>query len=170
MRRHASLAAIVVTCLSGCEAVAPAFTAEHRAAIVDSVHTMLADFRAAVGTLDGDSVATFYVADSTLRWIEDGTVRYTARAQIAQAFHDFRGAITGSRLLYDGTVVTPLAPGVAVMSSGFAQQFARADGTSGGFAGAVSAVVVHRGDRWLFQSGHTSSAPPPPTEGAAPRS
>lgn len=170
MRRLATLAAILVPFLTGCGTPAPAFTAEHRAAIVDSVNAMLADFRAAVGTLDGDSVATFYVADSTLRWIEDGTVRYTARGQIAQAFQGFRGSITGSRLLYDGTVVTPLAPGVAVMSSGFAQQFARADGTSGGFAGAVSAVVVHRGDRWLFQSGHTSSAPPAATGDAAPRS
>jgi len=155
MRRMTALAVVAV--VSGCSRPT-AFTAAHRSAIVDSVNTMLTAFRQAAGSLDPDSVARFYVTDSTFRWIEDGVIRYTSRDQIAAAYRGVVGTVTATRLLYDGTVITPLAPGVASVVTGFAQQFTMRDGLSGGFAGAVTAVVVHRAEGWQFLSGHTSSA------------
>lgn len=149
--------------LAGCAREAP-FTAAHRAAIVDSVTDMLTAFRAAAGSLDPDSLSRFYVADSTFRWIEDGAVRYTSRDDIAAAVRGLRGSVQRSRLLYDGTVITPLAPGIASVVTGFAQQFTMADGSQGGFAGAMTAVVVHRAEGWQFLGGHTSSAAAPTRE------
>jgi len=136
----------------------PAFTAAHRAAIVDSVSQRLDAFRAAVATMAPDTIAPYYVADSTLRWIEDGVVRYTSRAEIAAALQEAAPFMRDAQLLYDGTTITPLAPGVASIVTGFAQKFTLPDGTRGGFAGAITAVIVHTAEGWQFQTGHTSSA------------
>ncbi len=156
--RPAPAILLLVATVAGCTASPPpTFDAGHQEAIVDSVSTMLENFRGAVGSLDADSVARFYVPDSTFRWIEDGVVRYTNRDEIAAAYRGVVGTVTATRLLYDGTVITPLAPGVATLSAGFAQQFTMHDGLKGGFAGAITAVVVHRDAGWQFLSGHTSS-------------
>ncbi len=166
--RSMPLGMILVGSLAGCATpAAPAFTAAHQAAIVDSVSTMLENFREAVGSLDADSVAQFYVADSTFRWIEDGVVRYTSRDEIAAAFRGLVGMVTATRLLYDGTLITPLAPGVAALSAGFAQQFTMREGMKGGFAGAITAVVVHRDAGWQFLQGHTSAVGKDRDEGLA---
>jgi hypothetical protein len=158
------MALALIAMVSGCSPPAR-LTPAHRSAIIDSVGTMLADFRAAAGSLDSDSVARFYVSDSTFRWIEDGVIRYTSRDQIAAAYRGMVGSVTATRLLYDGTVITPLAPGVAAVATGFAQQFTMRNGLSGGFAGAVTAVVVHRAAGWQFLQGHTSSVGASPEPG-----
>jgi hypothetical protein len=136
----------------------PEFSMAHRAAIVDSVEQRLTAFRATVATMEPDSVSQFYVADSTLRWIEDGVVRYTSRGDIATALREAAPFMHDAQLLYDGTTITPLAPGVASIVTGFAQKFTMPDGTRGGFAGAITAVMVHTAEGWQFQTGHTSSA------------
>lgn len=129
----------------------------HRAAIVDSVEQRLDAFRAAVATMQADSVATFYVGDASLRWIEDGEVRYRSREEIATALREAAPFMRDAQLLYDGTMVTPLAPGVASIVTGFAQKFTTPDGSRAGFAGAITAVMVHTDEGWQFQTGHTSS-------------
>ena len=156
MMRRTTILAAALAAITGCARPAD-LTPSHRAAIIDSVGTMLAAFRAAADSLDPDSVASFYVPDSTFRWIEDGVIRYTSRDEIAAAYRGVVGTVTATRLLYDGTVITPLAPGVAAVVAGFAQQFTMRDGMQGGFAGAITAVVVHRPAGWQFLQGHTSS-------------
>lgn len=146
--------------LVGCTSAAPEFDASHRTAIVDSVAATLDAFRATIATMDADSIASFYVADTTLRWIEDGTIRYRSRDEIATALREAAPFMRNPVLLYDGTVITPLAPGVASVVTGFAQRFTNPAGETGGFAGAITAVMVHRDDRWQFLAGHTSSVSP----------
>ncbi len=148
---------LLLLMLAGCTAAEPEFTASHRAAIVDSVEATLDAFSAAVATMDADSIAAFYAADSAFRWIEDGSVRYRSRDDIATALREAAPFMRNVVLLYDGTVVTPLAPGVASLVTGFAQRFTNPAGETGGFAGAITAVMVHREGRWQFLSGHTSS-------------
>ena len=62
-----------------------------------------------------------------------------------------------SSVIYQGTEIMPVAPGVAVVVTGFAQRFTTTEGETGGFAGSITMVMVNRGDRWLFLNGHTSS-------------
>ncbi len=133
--------------------------AAHARAIVDSVETTLAGYRGAVNALDADAVAAYYLADSTFRWIEDGEIRYRRPSEVAAAIRTFAGSVQRTELLLDGLAITPVAPGVAIVSTGFAQKIEDLEGNVGGFTGAITAVLVHRGDRWLFQVGHTSSAP-----------
>jgi len=144
--------------LAGCTGPAePAFDQAARAAVIDSVRATLDDFRAAVATMDAERVASFYVADSTLRWIEDGEIRYRSRDEVVGAFRSMEGEVTAIVLSYDGIQVTPLAPGVASVVTGFAQRITRKGGEEGGFAGATTMVLRSEGGRWRFVSGHVSS-------------
>ncbi|HET9065530.1 MAG TPA: hypothetical protein VFN22_06920 [Gemmatimonadales bacterium] len=156
MRRQSVLFLLAMACTPS----TPTLDAAHRLAIIDSVETRLTAFRAAVGGMQADSVAQFYLADSTFRWIEDGEVRYHSRAEVATAIRDAAPFMSDASLLYDGTVITPLAPGVASIVTGFAQKFTTPDGQRAGFAGAITAVMVDTPDGWMFQSGHTSSVHP----------
>jgi hypothetical protein len=135
-----------------------AMTNDHRIAIADSVRRTLDAFSQAVATMNADQIASFYADDPDMRWIEDGEVRYRSPGDVAAAIRAAGQNMTGSKVLYDGTEVTAVAPGVAILVTGFAQQYTTIAGDTGGFAGAITAVMVHRGDRWLFLSGHTSSA------------
>lgn len=135
----------------------------HGTAIRDSVTAALASWRTAINALDADRVAGHYLADSTFRWLEDGVIRYRHPLEVAHAIRELAGTIRRTELLLDGTVITPLAPGVAALTTGFAQKVEDAEGRTGGFAGAISAVMVHREGSWVFQFGHTSAAPASPT-------
>jgi hypothetical protein len=92
--------------------------------------------------------------------IEDGVVRYRSRAEVADAIRELAGSVRRTELLMDGTIITPLAPGVAAVTTGFAQKVEDHEGRVGGFAGAISMVLVHREEGWQFQFGHTSSGAP----------
>lgn len=152
---------LLLVVVSACVPSAATLDDAHRTAIVDSVDARLVEFRAAVGSMQADSVAGFYLGDSTFRWIEDGEVRYRSRAEIATAIREAAPFMSDAELLYDGTVITPLAPGIASVVTGFAQKFTTPDGQRTGFAGAITAVMVHTTEGWVFQSGHTSSTATP---------
>jgi hypothetical protein len=133
----------------------------HAAAITDSVRGALTSWRSAIAALDADAVAGHYLADSTFRWLEDGVVRYRDRDEVAAAIRTLKGSIRRTELLLDGTTITPLAPGLAAVTTGFAQKIEDTTGAVGGFAGAISAVMVHRDSAWVFLLGHTSAGAGP---------
>lgn len=155
------MTAPLLACNPGPRVTEASLTSAHADAISDSVATVLASWRSAINALDVDRAAAFYLADATFRWIEDGVVRYRSRVEVAAAIRELVGSVRGTELLLDGTVITPLAPGVAAVTTGFAQKVVDRDGRVGGFAGAISAVLVHREEGWMFQFGHTSSGAPP---------
>lgn len=165
--------ALVGALLTGCAVTpdrAPAtLTPSQAAAIADSTRLTLAAWREAINALDADRVAAHYLADSTFRWLEDGVVRYRHPLEVATAIRELAGTIRRTELLLDGTVITPLAPGVVAVTTGFAQKVEDQEGRLGGFAGAISAVLVHRREGWVFQLGHTSSGENPSTGPAGPR-
>lgn len=130
----------------------------HRIAIADSVRLTLDNFVRAVGAMDPEAIATYYADDPDMRWIEDGEVAYRSPREVAEAIRQLSQTMSATSLTYDGTEIVPVAPGVAVVVTGFAQQFTTLGGETGGFAGAITAVMVNRGGLWLFLSGHTSSA------------
>lgn len=152
---------LVGTLLIGCAPDAGnaqgALTPAHATAMTDSARATLSSWREAINALDADRVAAHYLADSTFRWLEDGVVRYRHPLEVANAIRDLAGTIRRTELLLDGTTLTPLAPGVVAVTTGFAQKVEDREGRIGGFAGAISAILVHREDGWVFQVGHTSS-------------
>lgn len=165
MPRPAVPTLLVVALLGACAAPSPppaaTLDAARGEAIRDSVAAMLASWRTAIGALDGDRVAAHYLADTTFRWIEDGVVRYRHRLEVANAIRETAAQVRRTELLLDGTIITPLAPGVAAVVTGFAQKVEDSAGRVGGFAGAITAVVVHTPDGWVFRLGHTSSGGAP---------
>ncbi len=137
-----------------------ALTAEHRVAMVDSVTTMLTAWREAVNARDADRIATFYAADPQFRWIEDGAVRYTSREQVAEAYKAMLLSLRAMAMTLDNPAVTPLGPGAALVTTGFAQKVTDTTGAITGFAGMLSMTVVHTDSGWQFLAGHTSSVIP----------
>lgn len=154
---------VVAGCVADPGSAQSAVTPAHAAAMTDSARAALASWREAINALDADRVAAHYLADSTFRWLEDGVVRYRHPLEVANAIRELAGTIRRTELLLDGTTLTPLAPGVVAVTTGFAQKVEDREGRVGGFAGAVSAILVHREDGWVFQLGHTSSGGAPPT-------
>lgn len=152
--------AVVLLGALACRAPQPSepLSATHRAAMIDSVDRRLAEFRAAVATMRSDSVIPFYSADADFRWIEDGVVRYTRRDEIAAAIAASAPFMHDVTLQYDGTLITPLAPGIASVTTGFAQKYTAPDGAAHAIVGSITAVMVHSARGWQFASGHTSRA------------
>jgi hypothetical protein len=67
----------------------------------------------------------------------------------------------------DNPQVTPLAPGVALVTTVFTQKITDTLGTVTGFAGTLTLTVVRADSGWRFLAGHTSSVIP---RGAVPGS
>ncbi len=168
------LSAVVLLALAACttapSTTAPAFGAAERAATVDSVQAMLDAWRGAVGTMDVERIASFYATDSAFRWIEDGATRYLSAQQIGDAIRETKGSMQSMELTLVEPQITPLAPGVAVVSTGFTQKFTDTAGVTGGFAGVITMTVVRADSGWRFLVGHTSAIAPRPAPGPRPTS
>ncbi|MES2305097.1 MAG: nuclear transport factor 2 family protein [Gemmatimonadota bacterium] len=141
-----------------------ALTPAHSAAIADSVSATLGEYRAAFAARDIDATMRFYADDPRFRWVEDGELRYSSKAEVAAALRAFVPSLKAIELSYYDPVVTPLAPGVAVVATRFAQKITDSAGVMRGFAGAMSMTLIHGDSGWRFLVGHTSSlVPRPPT-------
>jgi ketosteroid isomerase-like protein len=153
--------AIAATMVVACATPAPAFTAAHRAAIVDSVRGVLEQWRSALNARDFGRAGAYYSNDSSFRWYEDGTLAYTS----ARALRDTIAAMSPGVKEFDFTLVDPqvtaLGPGAAVVSAEFTQRITDSTGNAVGFAGALSFSVVRSDSGWRFLVGHTSSLPRP---------
>lgn len=135
-------------------------TPEHAVSIGDSVTTTLEAFRAAFAARDFRSALRFYADDPRFRWIEDGELRYTSRAAVATALLAFAPAVRALELSYFDPVVTPLGPGVAVVTSRFVQKLTDTTGAVRGLAGTMSVTMIHADSGWRFLVGHTSTVVP----------
>jgi uncharacterized protein (TIGR02246 family) len=128
--------------------------------VVDSVIAMLTAWREAVGTRNVERVAGFYADDPEFRWIEDGMVRYTSRQQLLEAYRGQMPSLRAMEFTLDNPQVTPLAPGVALVTTVFTQKITDTLGTVTGFAGVLTMTVIHADSGWRFLAGHTSSVIP----------
>lgn len=137
-------------------APASSFTAAHKAAVVDSVKAMLDAWHAAFAALDFDRVASFYSTDSAFRWIEDGQLRYRSNAAILKEMRAVKPTLKSLDFTLGDLQISPLAPGVAIVTSQFEQKMTDTAGKTFGFAGAMSFTVVHADSGWRFLVGHAS--------------
>ncbi len=170
-RRLLSLlgAACAAWLAAGCaEPAPPQFTAAHRAAIEDSVRSMLETYREAVNAGDWEGVASYYGDDDRFHWIEDGEVRYRTKEEVRQALLSLGGFFSSVRLTVTETRVTPLAPGIAHVATMFEQELVPSGGEPVGFSGALTVLALHTPEGWKLVSGHTSTVrerPQPAEEG-----
>lgn len=158
--RHLVLCAALV---AGCRApAAPQFTVANAAAVADSATQALEQFRLAFSARDFDRALAFYADDPRFRWIEDGEVRYTSKAQLARALREFAAPLRSIELSFYDPVITGVAPGVATITTRFAQKISDSSGATQGFAGAMSMTMIHADSGWRFLTGHTSLVLPRP--------
>lgn len=138
-------------------------SADHRVALVDSVTAALGSYRAAFVARDFDRAVAFYADDPQFRWFENGELRYGSKAAVADALRAVGANLRSLELSYFETTVTPLAPGVAAVSTRFAEKVADTTGALHGYAGVFTATMVHADSGWRFLVGHTSIVVPEPT-------
>lgn len=161
------LAALVAGCgPAATPAAKPELTLAHAAAIGDSVDAMLDSLRAAFGRRDLAASVAFYADDPRFRWVEDGRVRYASRAQMEEALA-LMSRLRALDLSFYDPIVTAVAPGVATLITNFAQKVVDSTGTARGFAGVMTATVIHQAGGWRLLVGHTSATPAPAADPAS---
>jgi len=151
---------LIAIAAAGCgpEASPPPFTADHRAALSDSIRAELERFstRTAEGT--PQELAVFYSEHPDFRFYESGRLQYESARGVREAL---AGLPPEGRLVteFRAVEVQPVAPGVGVShalyttrAEGFGQPFS--------YGGAMTLVWVHEATGWRIRSGH-SSAPVP---------
>ncbi|MEP6591331.1 MAG: nuclear transport factor 2 family protein [Gemmatimonadota bacterium] len=151
--------------LVGCAGTSPrgpTFTPAHVAAIKDSVNAALEAYRVAFVARDFDRVISYYAEDPRFRWFENGELRYGSRSAVAAALRSFGPTVRSLELAYFDGTVTPLAPGVAAVSTRFVEKVSDSTGALHGFAGVFSATMIHGDSGWHFLVGHTSVVVPHP--------
>jgi ketosteroid isomerase-like protein len=155
-----ALAALALAFSAACQAVSRPLTAAHRAAIVDSVQTMLTAWRDAFNGNDFARAAAFYSNDPAFRWFENGELKFRSGSEIGDSMKAEAPGFRSLALSLIEPQITPLAPGVAVVTTNFAQKITDTTGQVIGLAGAITTTVVHGDGGWKFLVGHVSLVTP----------
>lgn len=151
---------VAVAVIAGCRSPGRLLTVEHRRAIVDSVQSTLSAWRDALNAKDFASAATFYSNDPAFRWFEDGELKYRSGKEIGDVMKAMAPVFRSFAVTLIEPEITALAPGVAVVTTNFAQKMTDTSGQTVGFAGALSFTMVRGDSGWKFLVGHTSTVLP----------
>lgn len=154
----ASLAAVVLAACGPGGSPEPALTADHRAALSDSIRAELDRFSTLSAEGTAMEMAAFYSDHADFRFYESGRLQYDSAEGVRQAL---------ASLPPDGRLVTEfrdvevqaLAPGVAVSHALYAST-AQGFGEPFSYEGAMTLVWVHEAVGWRIRSGHSSSPVP----------
>lgn len=156
----ASILAATGGLLSGACTSAPSeLTADHAAAIRDSVGAALIEFARLSASARWDSLGMMYSDDPGFRFYENGGLQYESVDAVREVLSSLPAGTTISTEYRDADI-RPLAPGLAVVGALFESTFADDAGSGFRFSGAVTMVWVHEPGGWKILSGH-SSAPVP---------
>ena len=128
----------------------------HAAAIRDSVQQTLDLFRRYSRTQQWDSLVTLYADDPRFRWIENGAVRYRSPSDIRAGLTALPPN-TSIESTYRDTEITPIAPGIAMVTTLFQTRFLSPPAPAFEFGGAITMTLIHRAEGWRILSGHTSA-------------
>lgn len=147
---------LVVGLVAGCARPAAVLTREHAAALRDSVAQVLTEHQRLSAAGQWDSVLGLFAADSSFRWVERGKVVARSRDVIRQELAQLP---PGTRIVtsYEGTDITALAPGVAVVVTDFQTRLADSTGAGFSFGGVLTVTLIHQATGWQFLNGHASS-------------
>lgn len=126
------------------------------AAIRKGVQATLDAYREHAAAGRWDELMRLYADDPRFRWVSNGIVESRSVEQIRKYFATLP---PGARVetTFQDAEITPLAPGVAMVTTLF--QTRLVDPKSGGFSfgGAMTMTLVERPDGWKILNGHSSA-------------
>jgi hypothetical protein len=129
---------------------------EHRAAIQDSVRQFLAEYRTVLLANDFRGSLRFFSQDSAIVWVVDDGVLFLSYDSLAVAVPALAGRIHITSYQWNPIRITPLAPGVAVVSATYTESFTDTEGKPHNGGGTQTAVLVHGPEGWVFLARHQS--------------
>jgi len=118
----------------------------------------------AVNAMDLDSAGMFYSDAPGFQWVEDGAVRYGSAREARESLAGLGAMASSTSLTLSDLSVTALGLGSAVASCHFEQEIGTEGGSGFSYSGAMTIVLRNDDGRWLFASGHTSTAATGPGE------
>ena len=135
--------------------------------IEGEVRLALEHYADRVDARDWPAVAAFYVDGPDFLWVEDGRLAYSSRGEVAGALQELGQMFSEVDLELTETRVSVLGPGAAAVSTLYRQTLGAVELEPGAevgepedpfvLEGAITAVMVERGESWLFLQGHTST-------------
>lgn len=147
--------------LPACRSTVPTeFNDARRAAIADSVRRAFGDFTAALGRGDVGQAIQFYSDDPGFRWVEDGSMRYTSRRDIAQGLEQLRSYASVS-FRFDEPSIDVVASNVAILTTITETTLSDTSGRTLAFAAALTVTMVRDSAGWRARAGHSSTVRPP---------
>jgi hypothetical protein len=103
-----------------------------------------------------EELMRLYADEPRFRWVASGIVEARSVDQIRK---HFAALPPGTRVenTYQGTEITPLAPGVAMVTTLFQTRLVDPQGGGFAFGGALTMTLIERPDGWKILNGHSSS-------------
>jgi hypothetical protein len=137
-------------------ASAQAMTEDQAAAIRRGVQATLDAYREHAAAGRWEELMRLYADEPRFRWVASGIVEARSVEQIRKYF---AGLPPGTRVenTYQGTEITPLAPGVAMVTTLFQTRLVDPQGGGFAFSGALTMTLIERPDGWKILNGHSSS-------------
>ena len=137
---------------------ADAATGADLTSAADQARAAIEAYVEAINVMDFDSAGTFYSESPDFQWIEDGAIRYRSARESRESLAGLGAMASLTELTVSDLSVTALGSDAAVATCHFVQAIGVEGGPGFAFAGALTMVLRNEDGRWLFVSGHTSSA------------
>ena len=135
----------------------PAFepTKEQAVAIRQGVQATLDAYREHAAAARWEPLLALYADEPAFRWAASG--RREARS-VAEIRKTYLALPAGSRVetTFDGTEITPIAPGVATVETLFETRVVDPQGGGFRFGGVLTMTLVERAEGWKILNGHSS--------------
>ena len=165
------IGAIVVVGLlvAACGPSAPPFTADHQAALADSVREATARLAAEISNHGYRAFTPVMDSAPGYVWAYNGFIAFPSFDSMATWTRSSPEPKVPEVFAWDSVRIEPIAPGVAALAATYSETAPDRNGNPGTERGVFTAVAVHRADGWKFTAAHTSTLPPPPPPAPARR-
>ena len=129
---------------------------DQAAAIRRGVQATLDAYREHAAAGRWEELMRLYADEPRFRWVASGIVEARSVEQIRRYF---AALPPGTRVenTYQGTEITPLASGVAMVTTLFQTRLVDPQGGGFAFGGALTMTLIERPDGWKILNGHSSS-------------
>ena len=161
MTRVRSVGLVLALVAAGCRpAGPPEFTAQQRAAVVDSVRALLDSVATWMSTQGaGRPFASFFDSSAAFVQAADGRIAAPSYDSLVTRTRDWTPP-AGATLAWDTVRIEPLGPGMAHFTAAFAEHYTPPSGPAYLGHGVMSGVVVRRPAGWRIVATHSSVVPP----------
>lgn len=143
---------------AGCQSSSTTPLSEsHSAAIKDSLTSFLSTWSEETQQDGWNRLVGRYADDEDFAWVEDGQIRYTSVEAIRAGIDELKASFSGVQTEFIKPSITPLAPGMANITTRFRTTLRREGGPNIRYGGAMTMTALNTGDGWKILQGHTST-------------